>query len=168
MARWLLKFLLQRLLILIVLVVALGILPVASFWLCRSPLGGQVFFWAARPTSDLSKASTTSESLDFLWCKRVRRIFVRQQPVTDFQHAHNDEERNVKDRERPIPPARLDFAEIPDSKRDVPEDDGSQTRVIECLELPIVGDAVSQELTEPEYDGCQTDPDRRWEEHGIR
>jgi len=43
----LLIFLLQRLLILVVLVVASGILPVASFWLCRSPLGGQVFFWAA-------------------------------------------------------------------------------------------------------------------------
>jgi hypothetical protein len=47
MLKWLLSVLLQRLLILIVLVVASAILPVASFWLCRDPLGGQAFFWAA-------------------------------------------------------------------------------------------------------------------------
>jgi hypothetical protein len=47
MLKWLLSFLLQRLLILFVLVVASAILPVASFWLVRDPLGGQVFFWAA-------------------------------------------------------------------------------------------------------------------------
>jgi hypothetical protein len=47
MLKWLLIFLLQRLLILILLVVASAILPVAAFWLCRDPLGGQVFFWAA-------------------------------------------------------------------------------------------------------------------------
>src|SRR5215467_14355629 len=47
MLKWLLSFLLQRLLILIALVVASAILPVASFWLCRDPVGGQVFFWAA-------------------------------------------------------------------------------------------------------------------------
>jgi len=40
-------FLLQRLLILFVLVIASAILPVASFWLVRDPLGGQLFFWAA-------------------------------------------------------------------------------------------------------------------------
>jgi hypothetical protein len=45
--KWLLSFLLQRLLILIVLVVASAILPLASFWLVRDPLGGQLFFWAA-------------------------------------------------------------------------------------------------------------------------
>lgn len=47
MVKWLLKFVLQRLLILILLVVASAILPFASFWLVRDPLGGQVFFWAA-------------------------------------------------------------------------------------------------------------------------
>jgi hypothetical protein len=47
MLKWLLKFVLQRLLILLVLVVASAILPLASFWLVRDPLGGQVFFWAA-------------------------------------------------------------------------------------------------------------------------
>ena len=47
MVKWLLKFVLQRLLILLVLVVASAILPVASFWLVRDPLGGQLFFWAA-------------------------------------------------------------------------------------------------------------------------
>jgi hypothetical protein len=41
------KFLLQRLLILILLVVTSAILPLASFWLVRDPVGGQVFFWAA-------------------------------------------------------------------------------------------------------------------------
>ena len=43
--RWLLDFLLQRLLILFGLVVASAILPVASFWLVGGPLGGQLFFW---------------------------------------------------------------------------------------------------------------------------
>jgi hypothetical protein len=47
MLKWLLIFLLQRLLILIVLVVASAILPFASFWLVRDPVGGQIFFWAA-------------------------------------------------------------------------------------------------------------------------
>ncbi len=42
-----LKWLAKSLLILIALVVASAILPVASFWLCRDPLGGQVFFWVA-------------------------------------------------------------------------------------------------------------------------
>jgi len=42
-----LKWLLKSVLILIVLVVASAILPLASFWLCRDPLGGQVFFWVA-------------------------------------------------------------------------------------------------------------------------
>ena len=45
MVKWLLSFLLQRLLILFVLVVASVVLPVASFWLVRDPLGGQLFFW---------------------------------------------------------------------------------------------------------------------------
>jgi len=43
--KWLLKFVLQRLLILLVLVVASATLPLASFWLVRDPLGGQFFFW---------------------------------------------------------------------------------------------------------------------------
>jgi hypothetical protein len=47
MLKWFLSFLLRRLLILLVLVVASAILPVASFWLVRDPVGGQVFFWAA-------------------------------------------------------------------------------------------------------------------------
>ena len=42
-----LKSLLNSLLILIALVVASAILPFAWFWLCRDPLGGQVFFWVA-------------------------------------------------------------------------------------------------------------------------
>lgn len=45
MVKWLLKFVLQRLLILILLVVASAILPFASFWLVLDPLGGQLFFW---------------------------------------------------------------------------------------------------------------------------
>ena len=45
MFKWLLKFVLQRLLILLVLVVASATLPLASFWLVRDPLGGQLFFW---------------------------------------------------------------------------------------------------------------------------
>jgi hypothetical protein len=47
MLKWLLNFLLQRLLILIALVIASATLPFASFWLCRDPVGGQVFFWVA-------------------------------------------------------------------------------------------------------------------------
>ena len=45
MLKWLLKFVLQRLLILLMLVVASAPLPLASFWLVRDPLGGQLFFW---------------------------------------------------------------------------------------------------------------------------
>src|SRR5579884_2068013 len=47
MLKWLVKSLLKSFLILIALVVASAILPVASFWLCRDPFGGQVFFWVA-------------------------------------------------------------------------------------------------------------------------
>jgi len=47
MLKWLLKSLLKSLLILIALVVASAILPFASFWLVRDPVGGQVFFWIA-------------------------------------------------------------------------------------------------------------------------
>ena len=47
MVKWLLKFVLQRLLILILLIVISFILPVASFWLVRDPLGAQVVFWAS-------------------------------------------------------------------------------------------------------------------------
>lgn len=42
-----LKWLLQRLLILLALVVASAILPFASFWLVRDPIGAQVVFWAS-------------------------------------------------------------------------------------------------------------------------
>lgn len=45
MLKRVLIFLLQRLLILFVLIVASAVLPVASFWLVRDPLGGQLFFW---------------------------------------------------------------------------------------------------------------------------
>ena len=45
MLKWLLSFVLQRLIILIVLVVASATLPLASFWLVRDPVGGQLFFW---------------------------------------------------------------------------------------------------------------------------
>lgn len=45
MLKWFLSFVLQRLLILLVLVVASAILPLASFWLVLDPLGGQLFFW---------------------------------------------------------------------------------------------------------------------------
>ena len=48
MLKWLLSFLLQRLLILIVLVVASAILPVASFWLVRDPLGRSSFLLGCR------------------------------------------------------------------------------------------------------------------------
>jgi hypothetical protein len=41
-----LKWLLKSLLILIGLVVASAILPFASFWLCRDPIGGQIVYWA--------------------------------------------------------------------------------------------------------------------------
>jgi hypothetical protein len=41
------KWLLQRLLILIALVVASFILPIASFWLLRDPIGAQIVFWAS-------------------------------------------------------------------------------------------------------------------------
>ena len=47
MLKWLLKALLERLLILITLVVASFILPVASLWLVRDPIGAQVVFWAS-------------------------------------------------------------------------------------------------------------------------
>ena len=47
MLKWLLTALLQRLLILIGLVVASLVLPVASFWLVRDPIGAQVVFWAS-------------------------------------------------------------------------------------------------------------------------
>ena len=42
-----LKSLLKSLFILIALVVASATLPFASVWLCRDPVGGQVFFWVA-------------------------------------------------------------------------------------------------------------------------
>ena len=47
MLKWPLKSLLKSLLILIVLVVASATFPFASFWLCRNPVGAQVFFWVA-------------------------------------------------------------------------------------------------------------------------
>jgi hypothetical protein len=47
MFKWLLKALLQRVLILIALVVVSFILPVASFRLVRDPIGAQVVFWAS-------------------------------------------------------------------------------------------------------------------------
>ena len=47
MLKWLLKALLQRLLILMTLVVVSFILPVASLWLVRDPIGAQVVFWAS-------------------------------------------------------------------------------------------------------------------------
>ena len=47
MFKWLLKALLQRMLILIALVVVSFILPVASFRLVRDPIGAQVVFWAS-------------------------------------------------------------------------------------------------------------------------
>jgi hypothetical protein len=42
-----LKWLLKSLLILIALVVVSFILPLASFWLVRDPIGAQVVFWAS-------------------------------------------------------------------------------------------------------------------------
>lgn len=47
MLKWLLKSLLKSLLILIALVVVSCILPIASLWLVRDPLGAQVVFWAS-------------------------------------------------------------------------------------------------------------------------
>jgi hypothetical protein len=47
MLKWFLKALLQSLLILITLVLVSFILPVASFWLVRDPVGAQVVFWAS-------------------------------------------------------------------------------------------------------------------------
>ena len=47
MLKGLLKFVLERLLILFLLVIASATLPLASFWLVCDPLGGQLFFWAA-------------------------------------------------------------------------------------------------------------------------
>jgi hypothetical protein len=47
MLKWLLKALLQRLLILMTLVFVSFILPIASFWLVRDPIGAQVVFWAS-------------------------------------------------------------------------------------------------------------------------
>ena len=41
------KRLLQHVLILIALVAISSILPIASFWLIRDPLGAQVVFWAS-------------------------------------------------------------------------------------------------------------------------
>ncbi len=40
-------FILQRLLILIALLLASLVLPVASYWLIRDPMGAQVVFWAS-------------------------------------------------------------------------------------------------------------------------
>ena len=42
-----LKWLLKSLFIVIALVVASAFLPLASFWLVRDPVGGQLFFWLA-------------------------------------------------------------------------------------------------------------------------
>jgi len=47
MLKWFLMALLQRLLILITLVIVSFLLPVASFWLVRDPIGAQVVFWAS-------------------------------------------------------------------------------------------------------------------------
>lgn len=47
MLKRILFFVLRRLLILFLLVIASVILPVTSFRLVRDPLGGQLFFWAA-------------------------------------------------------------------------------------------------------------------------
>ncbi len=45
MLRSLLRSLLEDLLIAVVLLAASAILPFASFWLCRSEIGGQIVFW---------------------------------------------------------------------------------------------------------------------------
>jgi hypothetical protein len=47
MLKWLLMALLRRVLILFALVVVSFILPVASFWLVRDPIGAQGVFWAS-------------------------------------------------------------------------------------------------------------------------
>lgn len=47
MLKWLLKALLQRLLTLMTLVLVSFILPVASIWLVRDPIGAQFVFWAS-------------------------------------------------------------------------------------------------------------------------
>lgn len=47
MLKWLLKAVLQRLLILMMLVLVSAILPFVSVWLVRDPVGGQIFFWLA-------------------------------------------------------------------------------------------------------------------------
>ncbi len=47
MLRSLLKWLLEDLLILLVLLTASLTLPIAGFWMCRSSLGGTVFFMVA-------------------------------------------------------------------------------------------------------------------------
>lgn len=45
MLRSLLKSLLKDLLIAVVLLAASATIPFASFWLCRSAMGGQIVFW---------------------------------------------------------------------------------------------------------------------------
>lgn len=47
MIRRLLLSLLKDLLIMVALLVASAVLPFASFWLVRDPVGGQMFFWTA-------------------------------------------------------------------------------------------------------------------------
>ncbi|MGH7224948.1 MAG: hypothetical protein ACRELF_17125, partial [Gemmataceae bacterium] len=46
MLRSLLTSLLKDLLVAVALLAASAILPFASFWLCRSEIGGQIVFWA--------------------------------------------------------------------------------------------------------------------------
>lgn len=45
MIKWVLKSLLKSLLIAVVFVPLATALPLASLWLCRTPLGGQFVFW---------------------------------------------------------------------------------------------------------------------------
>jgi len=47
MLKWLVKSVLKSFLILIALIVASATLPLASAWLCRDPVGRQIFFWVA-------------------------------------------------------------------------------------------------------------------------
>ena len=47
MLTWVLKSLLKSLLILSIFVPFALVMPLASFWLCRTPEGAQVVFWAA-------------------------------------------------------------------------------------------------------------------------
>ncbi len=47
MLRWFLRSLLKSLLILAIFVPFAVVMPLASFWLCRTPEGAQVVFWAA-------------------------------------------------------------------------------------------------------------------------